>query len=276
VTGLAAWAPPPEHTSGAATAWSVGAFAALLDVDPPVSVPPLWHWFGFLDHPRQSDLGADGHPATGHFLPPMPQRRRMFAGGRLRFHGSLPVDERVERHSVLHGVDVKQGRSGELVFVTVRHQFQHAGATLCTEEQDIVYRSQAPGQARSLTRPSADPVAAPDWRFEVTPDAAWLFRFSALTYNTHRIHYDEPYVTGVEGYPALVVHGPLLALLLLEIPRRYVPDRPVVAFDHRLTTPVFAGETIVVTGHADGDRIELAAAVPGAASSISGVATLGR
>jgi 3-methylfumaryl-CoA hydratase len=276
VSALSDWAPRPEHTVGLTTAWSVDAFAALLDVDPPGVVPPLWHWFGFLDHPRQSELGEDGHPAAGRFLPPMPQRRRMIAGGRILVRGLLPVGEQVERHSALRGVEVKQGRSGELVFVTVRHEFRCAGELLCTEEQDVVYRSQAPGQARSLTRPPADPVASPDWRFEVTPDAAWLFRFSALTYNTHRIHYDEPYVTGVEGYPGLVVHGPLLALLLLEIPRRYVPARPVVSFDYRLTTPVFAGETVVVTGRADGDRIVLAAAVPGAASSISGVATLGR
>jgi 3-methylfumaryl-CoA hydratase len=268
---LAGWAPPPVHTRGATTAWSVGAFAALLDVDPPADVPPLWHWFGFLDHPRQSELGADGHPATGHFMPPMPQRRRMIAGGRARFDRPLPADDVIDRHSVLRNVDVKQGRSGEMVFVTVRHEFE----SFCVEEQDVVYRSQAAGQARSLTRPSADPVAEPDWQFEVTPDPATLFRFSALTYNTHRIHYDEPYVTGVEGYPGLVVHGPLLALLLLEIPRRYLPQRPVVSFDYRLSTPVFAGETVVVTGRLDGDRIALAATVPGAASSITGVVTLG-
>jgi 3-methylfumaryl-CoA hydratase len=148
------------------------------------------------------------------------------------------------------------------------------GATVAAvEEQDVVYRSQAPGQTRALRRPTGEPPDG-DWRFSVVPDEMTLFRFSALTYNTHRIHYDQAYVTQVEGYPGLVVHGPLLALLLLEIPRRFRPDRAVTSFDYRLLAPTFAGETVEVTGTADGDEVSLTAAVPGLGPSITGTAVL--
>ncbi|HEX5406790.1 MAG TPA: hypothetical protein VFX16_31330 [Pseudonocardiaceae bacterium] len=280
-TAVAGWAPPPTSTSDRITSWPVGALAALLDLPAPVGpLPPLWHWLGFLDHPRQSELGEDGHPADGHFLPPIPERRRMIAGGRIRVHASLPVDEPITRMSTLDRVTVKHGRSGDMAFVTVRHDYRvESGGIAVTEEQDVVYRSQGAGQARAVVRPPAEAAPETDWRFEITPDPAMLFRFSALTYNTHRIHYDEPYVTGVEGFPGLVVHGPLLALLLLEIPRRFVPDRRVASFDYRLMTPSFAGDRLVVGGSASGgsasgDTIELAAHAVGLANSITGIVTL--
>jgi 3-methylfumaryl-CoA hydratase len=274
---VAGWSPAPVDTTDRIGPWPVGALAALLDQPelPGATLPPLWHWLGFLEHPRRSELGADGHPAEGRFLPPIPQRRRMIAGGRLTVHAPLPVDEPVTRKSTLDSVRVKQGRSGEMAFVTVRHEFRVGSTRAAVEEQDVVYRSQPPGASRALTRPTGSPVAA-EHRFTVVPDEMTLFRFSALTYNTHRIHYDQAYVTGVEGYPGLVVHGPLLALLLLEIPRRFVPDRPVTSFEFRLAAPTFAGETVEVTGTADGDRLSLAAAVPGLAPSITGTAVLGR
>jgi 3-methylfumaryl-CoA hydratase len=271
---VADWSPAPVSVTDRIGAWPVAALAGLLDVPVPESLPPLWHWLGFLDHPTQAELGEDGHPAAGHFLPPMPNRRRMVAGGRLRVHSELPVGRPVERVSTLRDVAVKHGRSGDMLFVTVRHELSVGGTLAVTDEQDVVYRSQAPGQVRQLTREPGEHAAEPDWRIDVTPDEAMLFRFSALTYNTHRIHYDQPYVTGVEGYPGLVVHGPLLAVLLLEIPRRFVPDRQVVSLDYRLRAPTFAGESVAVTGTRDGERIRLAARVPGLADSVSGVAGL--
>ena len=270
---LAGWAPEPVGVTDRVSRWSVDALAALLDVTVAGALPPLWHWLGFRETVPQSALGEDGHPADGHFLPPLPHRRRMIAGGRLTFAAPLPVDAPIERTSSLAGVAVKRGRSGEMAFVTVRHEYRAGGMVAVTEEQDVVYRSQPPGTARPLRREQA-PEPAGDWRIELTPDEAMLFRFSALTYNSHRIHYDHPYVTAVEGYPGLVVHGPLLAMLLLEIPRRHVPDREVATFEYRLTAPAFAGERVVVTGSADGDRVGLVAGVAGCAGSVSGVAGL--
>jgi len=272
------WSPGPLVTSGSTGAWTVGAVSGLFDL-PPVAgsgddLPPLWHWFGFLDHPRQDQLGDDGHPAQGHFMPPLPHRRRMIAGGRLEIDAPMRVDETLERRSTLARCDVKSGRSGQMVLVTVRHEFVRAGATIVTEEQDVVYRSQPPGEARGLTLDEPDaatPGPGPE-AVTLTPRETLLFRFSALTYNTHRIHYDLPYVTQVEGYPGLVVHGPLLALQLLEVPRRHRPAEPVRRFDFRLSRPVFAGQHVVAEPAADqpDDGLALEAGVPGASPSVTG------
>jgi 3-methylfumaryl-CoA hydratase len=275
------WAPEPVETAGTIPAWPGKAFAALLDLPEGPGVgdplPPLWHWFHLLDSPRQSELGDDGHPAHGRFFPPLPHRRRMIAGGRLTVSRPLHVGDEVVRRSSLAAVESKTGRSGEMVFVTVRSEFRLAGSAevLLTEEQDVVYRSQPPGQARAEPPGGAADDGPSDWRLETATDPALLFRFSALTYNTHRIHYDQPYVTGVEGYPGLVVHGPLLALLLLEIPRRHRPEATVTAFDYRLARPVFSGATVVTRGSAEGaDRVRLSAAATGAPTAITGSATL--
>lgn len=252
---LDGWAPGPEHRTGRIDRWPGDAFAALLDRDPPgEELPPLWHWFHLLDHPAQADLGDDGHPARGRFLPPLPDRRRMFAGGRLEQRVPLRIGDEVTRRSSLVSATPKAGRSGAMVLVTVRHEFSVAGAVAVVEEQDFAYRSQPAGRARRLVEPPAAPAPEGEWRAELRPDAAMLFRFSALTYNTHRIHYDHPYVTGVEGYPGLVVHGPLLALLLLELPRRFAPDGRVARFAYRLRHPVVAGTTVIADGNATGLR----------------------
>lgn len=281
VDHVAGWAPGPVETTDAVRGWAVAAFAGMLDVPSPVTgpgdaVPPLWHWFAFLDHPARAELGEDGHPASGHFLPPIPDRRRMFAGGRLEVHAPLRVAEPVVRRSELAAMTPKTGRSGEMLFTTLRHEFRAGdGALLAVEEQDIVYRSQPAGTVRPVAAPPAPagPVE-PDgpWRLGLEPDPALLFRFSALTYNAHRIHYDHAYATGVEGYPGLVVHGPLLALLLLELPRRAVPDRPVTRFSYRLERPAFVGTPVVARREPDG---ALVAGVPGAPPSVRGELDLG-
>ena len=276
MTGLAdavaGWAPDPLDATDTITPWPVAALSAVFDLPGPVgeTLPPLWHWLYFLEHARQSDQGEDGHPADGHFLPPIPDRRRMFAGGRLRVHGPLHVGDTVHRRSELAGVRVKHGRSGDMVFVTVRSSLSVGGRAALTDEQDFVYRSQPPGAARSAApAAAAEPEAPHRWRVEVPTDPTLLFRFSALTFNSHRIHYDQPYATGVEGFPGLVVHGPLLAMAALEIPRRELPDRTVTAVDYRLVRPAFAGGLLVATGTPDDAGLSLTAGIAGAGASLT-------
>jgi 3-methylfumaryl-CoA hydratase len=229
---LDGWEPPSVEMTRRVDPWFAGAFADLLDAPRPGLLPPLWHWFVLLDHPAGTNTGADGHPADAPFLPPIPGRRRMFAGGRLRQDAPIPLAAWLSSRSAVSDVQVKTGRSGEMAFVTVRTELFVDDALVGVEEQDIVYRSEPPGTPpRTLPPPEtggADPEG--EWRVELDTDPVLLFRFSALTYNGHRIHYDQAYATQVEGYPGLVVHGPLLALLALELPRRRAPDRPVRSF----------------------------------------------
>jgi 3-methylfumaryl-CoA hydratase len=279
-SAVAGWAPPPVTVTDRIDPWPVTAFAALLDLPPPTgTLPPLWHWFSFLEAVPQAELGEDGHPAHGHFLPPVPDRRRMIAGGRAEFSAPVPLGAAVTRRSVLADVSVKSGRTGEMVFVTVRHELSVDGAVAVVEEQDVVYRSRPAGAtpARVHELPAAvepAPAVPGAWRLHLDPDEAMLFRFSALTYNAHRIHYDRPYVSAVEGYPALVVHGPLLALLALELPRRFAPERPVATFEYRLQRPVFAGSAVVADGVPGEDGVEATVAVPGQSPSLTGTVRL--
>ncbi len=228
----------------------VAAMSALLNQPDSVaaqgeSLPPLWHWLFFLHWHRQDELGPDGHPQRGHFLPPIPDRQRMFAGGRSEMVEPLRVDEHTERRSELANVTLKQGRTGELMFVTERREFRQRGRTCVIEEQDIVYRS---GRSAAQHPAELDTSAAPEnpapWHLGAQPGPALLFRFSALTANAHRIHYDLPYAQEAEGYPGLVVHGPLLVLLMLELARRNT-GRQVRSVSYKLRSPVFAGEQVV-------------------------------
>jgi 3-methylfumaryl-CoA hydratase len=257
---LADWAPAPMSRRERFTAGPVGAMAALLDQPSPVRedgdpIPAGWHRLYLLDWPQQHELGPDGHPAAGGFLPPVPERRRMYAGGRLEITAPLRVGDVVTRTSRLERVEVKRGSTGELAFVTIRDEFIVDGATAIIDEQDLVYRSGAPSpagpapeQAPQATGSVAAPETAAEWEFSVTPDPVLLFRFSALTANAHRIHYDERYATTVEGFAGLLVHGPLLALLLLELPRRHAPGSRVVRFGYRARRPVIAGGPVVASG----------------------------
>ncbi|WP_030171728.1 FAS1-like dehydratase domain-containing protein [Spirillospora albida] len=247
---ITGWAPEPDETTETIAAGPAAALAGVLDVEPAgEELPPLWQWLHFLERPAQRELGADGHPRDGRFLPPLPERRRMFAGGRFRCGEPLRIGDTVTRRAELASTAVKSGRSGELLFVTVRHTFLRDGTVLAVEEQDLVYRSgdAAPPPAEATL--DAPVVDAP-WTLPVTADPVLLFRFSALTYNAHRIHYDEAYATRVEGHAGLVVHGPLLAILCMELPRRAGVRVRELSF--RASRPVHAGRPFVVAGSPGG------------------------
>ncbi|NDU76406.1 hypothetical protein GWI34_27815 [Actinomadura sp. DSM 109109] len=264
------WRPEPQTASDLVGPGPAAALAAVLDrpADAPpagATLPPLWHWLYFLDWPAQADLGADGHPAHGPFLPPVPARTRMYAGGRLRVREPIEVGTPATRTSVVADVRVRQGRSGELLFVTVRHEIHQGGELRATEEQDLVYRSSAGAGPAAGPRPgegsrgagAATEPAGP-WSLPLEAGPVLLFRFSALTANAHRIHYDETYARTEEGHRGLVVHGPLLAVLMAELPRRHAPRRRVGALAYRFRRPVFAGEPVLVTGRPDGGGARLA------------------
>jgi len=238
--------------------------AAMLDRDDALPVagtvlPPLWHWLYFLPQHRQSELGTDGHAKRGGFLPPVPLPRRMWAGGRLTWLPDNPLrcGDAVQRQSTIAAVTHKSGRSGDLIFVLVRHAVHNAQGLSLTEEHDIVYRAAAqPGDP--LPVPLAAPASAA-WQREVAPDPVLLFRYSALTFNGHRIHYDRQYVTEVEGYPGLIVHGPMVATLLLDLLRHQMPEAQVLRYEFRAVRPVFDIHPFCVCGEpsADGKTIHL-------------------
>ena len=236
---LADWIGRTETREDTIAAAPLVALSALLDRDDPKPrdgdpAPPLAHWLYFLPVYRQSEAGPDGHAIKGSFLPPIDLPRRMWAGSRLEFVRPLRVGTAAKRTSTIKEVTEKDGRSGKLVFVTVRHEVRDDGGLVLSDEHDIVFRGE--------TALAAPPVAAPTgekWRREIKPDPVLLFRFSAVTFNSHRIHYDHPYVTKVEGYPGLVVHGPLTATLLVDLLRRSAPGVILKSFTFRAMRPLY-------------------------------------
>jgi 3-methylfumaryl-CoA hydratase len=257
IVHLQEWIGRSETRQDVVTAVPMAALAAMLDrADPPPQpgdvLPPLWHWLYFLATDRQSALGSDGHAQRGGFLPPVPLPRRMWAGGRLEFLEPLRVGEAITRVSRVVDVKVTQGRTGPLVFVLVRHEISNASGLAVTEEHDIVYREQP-----QSGDPAPTPAAAPldrGWERVIHPDDVLLFRYSALTFNGHRVHYDRRYATGTEGYPGLVVHGPLVATLLLDLLRRSLPEARVARFEFRSVSPLFDTPAFSVCGKATSGR----------------------
>ena len=233
------WIGRTETRHDVATAAPLVSLCALLDRDDPAPrpgepAPPLAHWLYFLPSYRNSEAGQDGHSAAGTgLLPEMPLPRRMWAGSRLEFLKPLRVGSEIERVSTIRDVKVKSGRSGSLVFVTVHHEVRDGTGTVLSDEHDIVFRE--PG---TLAIP---PTPAPEgpWQREIRPDPLLLFRYSAVTFNGHRIHYDHPYVTQVEGYPGLVVHGPLIATLLVDLFRRNKPQAQLRRYSFRALRPLY-------------------------------------
>ncbi|MCH8188362.1 MAG: MaoC family dehydratase N-terminal domain-containing protein [Proteobacteria bacterium] len=222
-------------------------FNAVLDYDgaatganasgPKSEVPPGGLWIYFHEHTRQSELGPDGHTARGGFMPPVQLPRRMFAGARETFLRPVHVGDEVTRNSEILSVVPKPGRSGKLVFVTVRHEYVANGLPAVVEEQEIVYREEAKKGV-----PAAAPPEAPSgarWSRTITPDPVLLFRYSAITFNAHRIHYDRTYCREVENYPGIIVHGTLTATYLMDLCRREQPGRRLATFNYRAVSPLF-------------------------------------
>lgn len=289
---LAAWVGRSRTVVDVIAPGPARALAATLDRDPDAlepgaGLPPAWHWLYFHEATPRSSLGADGHEALGAFLPPLAGARRMWAGGTLRFPGILRIGDEAERRSTIRSVVPKEGRSGPLVFVTVEHRISTSAGVVLEEEQSLVYRVRpsAAGASRPGPPGPTPPSEAPEWTESFAADEVTLFRFSALTFNAHRIHYDHPYATAVEGYAGLLVHGPLIALLLLDAGARRAggsrapghgpaatPAAPQLAipstagldrFGYRAVAPLFCGEEILLCGRAlRAERLPEAAPTP--------------
>jgi 3-methylfumaryl-CoA hydratase len=276
---LKQWIGKTETLDDHATLVPLQALAATLDRDDPPprpgdAVPPCWHWLYFLPLQRASGIGADGHPKRGGFLPPVPLPRRMWAGSRIVFERPLAAGEPIRRTSRIDDVSIKQGRSGTLVFVRVQHSIGGASGSgpAIAEEQDIVYRAMPqPGEAAPPPKP-----ARSDEQFSrrIVPDPVLLFRYSALTFNGHRIHYDRPYATDEEGYPGLVVHGPLIATLLLDLLRREQPRLRVKSFEFKAVSPLIDTAPFEVCARVEGNIATLWARGPDGGLAMQASATV--
>ena len=262
---LRQWIGRTEDADDIVTAAPLACLQATLDRDDPAPrpgapLPPAGHWLYFLATTRQSDLDKNGHAKKGDFLPPVPFERRMWAGGRIRFVGPLHVGDAIRRRCEIMDVSLKDGKSGPLVFVLVRHRISGPGGLAIEEEHDIVYRGNAPQDTDqdkdAGTMPSAQGPGEAVWRREITPDPVLLFRYSALIFNAHRIHYDRDYVTKEEGYPGLIVHGPLIATLLMDLCRRENPNARLARFDYRARGPIFDDGPFTVEGEPSPDSAQ--------------------
>ena len=269
-----AWVGRTDRSSEVISVTPARALLATLDRDPDSigrsdPLPPLFHWLYGRELTRQSQLDADGHQKKGDFLPPIPYPRRMWAGGRLTFRGDVLIGDEIDRTSTIRNVAHKEGRSGPLLLITVEHRITGSGGEI-VDEQDLVF----------LPRPSAplelSPDPAPDmpsdWTERVRPSSAMLFRFSALTFNAHRIHYDRAWARDVELYPDLVVHGPLTAVLLADLAARRT-GRKLATFSFRARRPMFVDRSITLEGHADDSGAAVRALDDTGAVAMTGEAT---
>ena len=232
------------------TALPAGMSAALDRDDAPPRdgdpLPPCWHWMFFRDATAQSQLGPDGLPARGALMPPVPLPRRMSAASRIRFNTPLRLGEMAVKRSEIASITEKSGKSGQLVFVNLHHTVLNAADEVAIEEEQNIVYTEAP-KSGAMPPPKPAPEE-PAWRRELSPDPVMLFRYSALTFNPHRIHYDQPYVTGEEGYPGLVVHGPLIATLMVDLCRRSRPDAEIREFSFRALAPLFVDRAMMLGG----------------------------
>ncbi len=247
---VSSWIGKQQEAKDLVTHNSVSALAATLDMIPEEvlaegKLPELWHWMFFAPHARHSELGVDGHPARGGFLPPVELPNRMWAGGRLTFINEIKIGDFLTRKSEIIKCERKTGKNGDLVFVTVKHVISTDHGIALEEEHDIVYRNPSPAGA-PFSGAQIEEVA--DFRRKVIPDSVLLFRYSALTFNGHRIHYDHPYTTRVEGYPGLVFHGPLTATMLLGFFKEVNPGKAVKKFSFRAIGPLFDNQSFDLCG----------------------------
>lgn len=257
INHLREWIGRSESRTDQVTLSPMAAMSATLDrFDPPPKVgdllPVLWHWLYFLPIIRQNEMGTDGHPMRGGFLPPVPLPRRMWAGGHLQFFNPLRAGDTLTRVSRIVDVKQKEGGTGSLVFALVCHEIRNSTGLALLEEQNIVYRSH---DITDDVKPTSR-LAREDhsWVQQIDPDEVFLFRYSALTFNGHRIHYDIRYATEVEGYPGLVVHGPLIATLLIDLLRRELPEATVASFSYRAVKPLFNSNPFFVCGRLENEK----------------------
>lgn len=276
---LQTWQGKSEERRDLIAAFPSNALAATLDRDDAAysigdALPPLWHWLHFLPLHKLKDSGYDGHAALGTFLPPVPLPRRMWAGSRLHFLAPMEIGKELRKRSTVKSVTHKAGRSGDLVFVTVLHEVLEREQLCLSEEHDIVYRAAPAKDAASPIPPRAPEHS--DFSRQIHPDPLLLFRYSALTFNGHRIHYDHPFCIGTEGYTGLVVHGPLLATLMLDLLRRESDGAPLSAFRFRAIAPIFDTHPFTVHGARNRDgTIQLWIKRHDGALAMEGTATLG-
>lgn len=267
-TDISAWIGREERAADVIAPMRAAELAATLDRDDPFPrggdpLPPLWHWLycAFLGLVKTGALGTDGHPARGGFLPPVALPRRMWAASDVTFHAPLRIGDPVARAAVVENIEEKSGRSGRLVFVTVRHDYSAPGGLALTDRQTIVYREAPPPEARGTVPRGTPAPAEAAFARTLTPDIAMLFRYSALIFNAHRIHFDRAFATGEEGYPGLVVHGPLAATLLADLVRRERPGARIARFRFRAVKPLFEGRPMTVAGaEGEGGALRLWAA----------------
>lgn len=249
-----------------------------LRFEPGAVVPKLWHWLFFLPQVRASDTGPDGHPKTGGFIPALDGLdRRMWAGSRFWFYGDLKAGQPAKRKSVVKNMTRKQGRSGELGFVLVEHQLWQNGNRVLTEEHDIVYKQapRSPVTVASVNEGLKPPEKAAQWSDTIRPNPVLLFRYSALTFNAHRIHYDRDFCRDEFGFPGLAVHGPLIATLLIELVRKNLPSARITEYAFRAQGPIFDFQTFKVEGCRENDQVHLWAVNPDGLEAMTAQAMLG-
>ena len=275
-TYLREWIGNTESVEETISAEPLHRMRATLDMEPKnieagEAVPPLWHWAYFLTPVRASELGRDGHPALGNFMPPVSLPRRMWAGGQFKFVNPIRVGERVKRQSTVRDVKLKQGRSGKLCFVEVEHAVLVDDELRFSEVHNVVYRgAKQPGEEQ-LQAPEAPGDA--EWSKEVVPNSTLLFRYSALTFNGHRIHYDLNFCQQVEGYPGLVFHGPLTGTLLLQFAVEKNPGKTLSAYDFRAISPLFDNAAFTLNGRMQGDNAIMWACNPDGRLAMKATAT---
>jgi 3-methylfumaryl-CoA hydratase len=223
-------------------------------------VPKLWHWLFFLPHVKASEEGIDGHPKTGGFIPVIEGLdRRMWAGSRFWFRNELYASKYAHKNSRVVSVTEKEGRSGRLGFVLVRHEYYQDDRHILSEEHDIVYK-QTPKSETTVAGINATlsaPAKTAQWSETIKPSPVLLFKYSALTFNGHRIHYDRDFCKNNFGFPGLVVHGPLIANLLIELIRKNMADARVLQYSFRIKGPIFDFQTFKVEGCRKGDIVSL-------------------
>jgi 3-methylfumaryl-CoA hydratase len=263
---LRGWIGRTEEAADEATASPIERLAALLDHETPPwprdALPPLAHWLYFLPKVRQSEIGPDGHPKRGGFLPPVPLPRRMWAGSRIEFLAPIPLGAAIARRSTVQSVEAKSGGSGDMVFVTVRHEIAAQGSAALVEEQDLVYREAPKPDAPASNERASAAAPVSEWSRTVTPDPVQLFRYSALTFNGHRIHYDRDYAQRTEGYPGLVVHGPYTATLLVDHFLRRHSGARISKIAFRARRPLFEDQPFRLCGRITPVGAELWACAP--------------